>query len=79
MSGGCMRYKDGSSVLVGDKVNLGGRVTGVVVAVIDTGSFSAEYPADEWDYLLTGVLVESSEAGLVYCENPDHDFDLIAR
>jgi hypothetical protein len=74
-----MKYSDGSPVLLGDKVDLGGAMTGVVVAVIDADFFSDEYPANEWSYLLTGVLIESLEAGLIYREKIEHDFDLIAR
>ncbi|MCF7222492.1 hypothetical protein [Marilutibacter chinensis] len=61
-----MNYENGAAVLIGDRVDLGGGMTGVVVAVIDTGDFSAGYAAKEWSYLRAGILVESSQAGVVH-------------
>jgi len=74
-----MKYIDGKSVLLGDRVDLGGGMTGVVVAVIDVGEFSSGYPADEWSYLSVGALVESSEGGLIHCPESGHDFALLER
>lgn len=61
-----MNYSNGESVLLGDKVSLGGGLSGTVVAIIDTRDFSKGYVPDEWLYLATGALVESPEAGLVH-------------
>lgn len=61
-----MNYENGTAVLVGDRVGLGGGMTGVVVAVLDAGEFSAGYPAEDWSYLRTGVLIESPQAGVVH-------------
>lgn len=61
-----MKYEDGQSVLLGDKVDLGGGLTGMVVAVIDASEFSGRYLASEWEYLLFGALVESEECGLIH-------------
>lgn len=74
-----MKYADGKSVLLGDKVDLGAGVTGVVVAVIDSNEFANGYKAEEWAYLLVGALVESEEAGLTHYPNSDNDFELIKR
>lgn len=74
-----MKYIDGSSVVLGDRVNLGGGMTGVVVAVIDDGAYSSNYPADQWSYLSVGALVESLEGGLVHRLDAEHDFELIER
>ncbi|AWV06538.1 hypothetical protein [Marilutibacter maris] len=61
-----MNYEDGTAVLIGDRVDLGGGMTGVVVAVIATGEFSVGYSADDWRYLRAGVLIESPQAGAVH-------------
>jgi hypothetical protein len=50
---------------IGDRVAEGG-LTGTVVAIIDRGEFSPEYPAADWAYLGTGVLVLTREGGLVH-------------
>ena len=41
---------------IGDRVTDGGRLSGTVVCVIETGEFSAGYNAAEWGYLETGVI-----------------------
>ncbi len=74
-----MKYADGRSVLLGDKVDLGAGVTGVVVAVIDSNEFASGYKPEEWAYLLVGALVESEEAGLTHYKMCDDDFVLIER
>lgn len=74
-----MKYVDGKSVLLGDKVDLGGGMTGVVVAVIDAGEFFSGYPAGEWSYLSVGALVESVEGGLIHYPDSEGDFTLLER
>lgn len=71
-----MNYKDGRPVHLGDVVALGGEATGIIVAVIDVGHCAAGYSADEWGYLKSGVLVESSE-GLLHYPNAEGDFELL--
>lgn len=39
-----MKYRDGKEVHIGDYVDLGGGMSGVVVAVIDANAFSSDYP-----------------------------------
>lgn len=74
-----MKYLDGREVHVGDSVDIGGGMSGIVVAVIDSGKYGFDYPEAEWEYLKVGALVESPEMGLLYVDNPFHDFELIAR
>lgn len=74
-----MRYADGQEVSLGDQVQLGGGMTGSVVAVIDTGEYSKGYLMEEWSCLLKGVLVMSPEAGLVHFPTPDQDLVLVDR
>ena len=38
-----MKYEDGFEVLLHDQVDLGGGVTGTVVAVLDTGMYTPDY------------------------------------
>lgn len=78
-NGAHMHYLNGERVLLGDKVDLGGDMTGIVVAVIEDGLFAEGISPDEWSYLLVGALVESPEAGLMHYINADHDFVLVER
>src|SRR6476660_2422568 len=49
------RYQCGNDVRTGDRVTLAGR-PGVVVFVIDTQSFSVDFPEQEWEYLKSGFI-----------------------
>jgi len=49
----------------GDKVLVDGMVA-TVLCDVDAGAYSAEYPADWASVLKTGVLVMTTEAGLIH-------------
>ena len=74
-----MNYADGRPVRVGDIVDLGNAMTGVVVAVIDDGAFSPGFPSSEWGYLEEGVLLESKSIGVLHITYASQGFELIAR
>jgi len=74
-----VKYEDGFEVLLHDRVDLGGGMTGTVVAVLDTGMYTPDYLEEHWGYLAQGALVKSSEMGLVHFPYPDVDFTLIRR
>lgn len=42
---------------------------GVIVADIDNHSYSDEYPQSDWEYLQTGFLINTQEAGLLHYPN----------
>jgi hypothetical protein len=73
-----MHYASGEAVLPGDRVDLDGW-TGVVVAVIEDGLYSSEYPEDEWSYLVEGLLIETDQVGLLHYPKMGDDVTLIAR
>lgn len=70
-----MKYSDGTLVHLGDRVRADYDLIGVVVASIDTGEYSEEYPENEWSYLKTGVLIDTEEAGLVHFSDPETTFE----
>lgn len=74
-----MKYMDGNEVLLGDIVDLGNDMKGVVVAVIDAGAYSSGYLQDEWSHLQQGALLEAEGFGLLHCPTSEHDFALIDR
>jgi hypothetical protein len=51
---------------IGDRIITPDGLSGTIVAVIDDGKFSPQYPAAEWSYLGAGVLVVTQEAGLIH-------------
>lgn len=74
-----MKYLDGQSVRVGDIVDLGAQMTGVVVCSIDDGIYSPDFLKSDWESLGEGVVVKSDQAGIIHYVNADHDFVLIER
>jgi hypothetical protein len=58
-----------TTLRIGDQVEEGG-LSGIVVANMETGEFSAEYKAADWAHLAAGVLVMTREAGLVHYPDP---------
>jgi hypothetical protein len=66
-----MKYTDGTVARVGDRVRIWNVETGVIVASMDTGEYSAEYPEAEWGYLKTGVMVRTDRGARVRLEDPE--------
>ena len=74
-----MKYPDGSNVLLGDIVTLGGGMTGVVVFNFETEEFTKGFDKDEWKDFKTGIMVKSPQAGLVYYAEDCIDLTLVKR
>jgi len=58
-----------TALRIGDRV-ADGTMSGTVVAVIETGEFSADQTAADWAYLKAGVLVMTEKAGLIHYPDP---------
>ena len=72
-------YQCGNEIRTGDRVTLAGH-PGVVVAVIDTRSYSPpDFPEQDWAYLKTGFVLKVEGFGLVYEKQADEDLELVAR
>ena len=67
-----MNYLDGNEMLVGDIV-IADDSHGVVVCVIESQQFTAEYPAAAWAYLEKGVLIVTENLGLIHYPVADED------
>jgi len=75
-----MHYSDGEEARLGDTVSIAGMHWGRVVACLDRLEYSSAYPADEWAYLATGILVDTGFGGLVhYSQAGDEQILLIVR
>lgn len=74
-----MKYLNGQHMRLGDQVDLGGGMTGIIVCCFDEGFFSIDYPESKWSGPNTGVLVKSEQAGLIHFSKPDIDLVLIQR
>ncbi|HYQ23156.1 hypothetical protein [Stenotrophomonas sp.] len=66
-------------MFLGDLVDIGGGMSGVVVAVIDDGACASGISAKEWQYLGQGVLLDAPGFGILHYSNAEHDFTLVRR
>ena len=46
---------------------------------IDDDEYTLEHSRDYWAYLKTGILIDSSQAGLIHYNTPEVSFELIER
>ena len=75
-----MKYTDGNEARLGDIVAIDGKYRGVVVACIDRGEYSPEYPREQWSYLAVGIIVNTDFGGLVHYANGSQEvMALISR
>ena len=74
-----MKYPSGEEVHLGDRVKLWEGCLGVVVASLDGNEFTASYPRADWEYLKSGVLIESDKAGLIHYLEPEKTLELVGR
>lgn len=61
-----MRYTTGEAVHLGDAVTIAGDASGVVVGIVEGRKFRPDFVPEEWTYLQSGILVLSTELGLVH-------------
>jgi ribosome-dependent ATPase len=73
-----MEYIDGNEVLIGDKV-IADNSVGKIVCIISDNQFPLEFPKKFWDYLKTGVLIETEDMGLVHYPIIDQDVRFVER
>jgi hypothetical protein len=74
-----VNYPDGRKIMVGDRLKLWDGCFGTVVCTIDDDEYTPEYSRDRWAYLKTGVLIDSSQAGLIHYDVPEDSLELIER
>ena len=65
-----MKYDDGSTAHLGDKVVIRNGDTGIVVFSVDTNEFAAEYPQADWPDVKSGVMVLTDKGALVRFADP---------
>ncbi len=73
LDGTHMRYADSNEAKLGDVVVIDGKYRGVVVAVIDAGSYSENHPSEQWAYLGKGILVDTDCGGLVHYSTGENE------
>ena len=73
-----MKYANGRSIAVGDRVKLWSNQRGTVVCSLDTNEFTSEYPEIEWAYLKSGIVVKTDSGETFHYTEPDEDFELVS-
>lgn len=75
-----MHYRDGQEARLGDVISIADAHPGRVVACLDRAEYSPAYPASQWAYLSTGILVETHFSGLVhYPDGESERIQLVRR
>ena len=74
-----MNYPDGKKVRMGDVLELWGNCAGKVVCSIDDDEYPDEETKCNWQYLESGILVDTSEAGLIHLLEAEDSFRLVRR
>lgn len=74
-----MNYENGEKVCLWDRVRVGGDDKGIVVCSIDDEQFSQLFPKEQWSYLQTGIMIDTTYGGLVHYPEKDEDLELISR
>lgn len=73
-----MRYSDGNEAKLGDAIVIDERYKGIVVANVDGGDYGECYTSG-WEYLKTGILVETDFAGLVHYSDCEKEHIVLVR
>lgn len=66
-----MQYADGNNAKLGDLIAIDTKYRGLVVACMDTDEYSADFPKEEWSYLIKGIMVDTDFGGLVYYKDEE--------
>lgn len=74
-----MKYSDGQQIWVGDKVTVWEGCVGTIVCSLDDNEYSQDFSKADWEYLKTGVLVDTDKAGLIHYPTDDHSLQLLQR
>ena len=77
-----MKYRDGKEVKLGDEVIIDSKYSGVVVADIDNSKYSESEPKEKWEYLKSGVIINTDFGGLVHYQEEnlkEEEIELKAR
>jgi len=72
-----MKYTDGTEMKIGDRVLISGKYHGVIVADIDNGRYSDATPKEEWEHLVSGVMIDTDFGGLVHYQQESMDGETI--
>lgn len=70
-----MKYCDGRTIHLGDRVQLWKDKFGTIVCIIADSLFSDEFSQVDWAFLQKGLLIKTDDGQLIH--SPEIDEDLI--
>lgn len=73
-----LHYISGQEIRVGDLVTISNE-KGIVVFVIPSNQYSANYSKEDWEYLKEWFGIETKKMGLIHQVEPDEDIEYIKR
>lgn len=71
-----LRYTTGEDIHVGDHVKHAGRPA-VVVAVISSGEFSADFSKAGWSHYKKGFIVRDDDGQVFMYDRPNEDLEFV--
>jgi hypothetical protein len=75
-----MNYPDGQDIKLGDIVDLGGGMEGVVVIDVENREFTDRFDMSVVLFLESGIMIDTNNIGLLHLPaNHDHYIKLIRR
>lgn len=73
-----MKYCDGQTIQLGDRVQLWVDKFGVIVCIIADGLFSDEFSQADWAFLQKGLLIKMDDGQLIHYPEADEDLILLS-
>jgi len=74
-----VNYGTGEEIRLWDRLAPWPGCSGVVVASFDTDEYSQRFPREHWSYLKQGILVDTTQAGLIHYPEADSELTLVRR
>lgn len=68
-----MRYTDGNEAMFGDTVAIDVKYRGVVMGIIEKSRYADGFPAEQWDYLKKGILVDTDFGGFIHYPDAENE------
>jgi hypothetical protein len=74
-----VNYASGDQVRLWDRLQPWPGCSGIVVASPDTDDYCSRFPREHWSYLRRGILIDTTEAGLIHYPEADSELTLVTR
>jgi len=73
-----LRYATSEDIHVGDHVSHAGR-PGIIVAVMSTGEYSADFSKAGWSHYKRGFIVRDDDGQVCMYDRPNEDIEFVSH